>query len=84
MTAHAKAAGSCHSRAGGNPLPPRLSWTPASAGVTEEGSAFILLEALIVFTDSYTFARPRWRPRHGMFCREQLVDAGVLDGYHGP
>jgi hypothetical protein len=55
MTVPAKAAVSRHSRAepapdligGGNPIAPRLSWTPASAGVTEEGLAFILLEALM-------------------------------------
>jgi hypothetical protein len=29
MTVWRKAAASCHSRAGGNPLAPRLSWTPA-------------------------------------------------------
>jgi len=35
----------CHSRAGGNPVTPRLSWTPAFAGVTEGSHVpFILLE----------------------------------------
>ncbi len=42
MTIHKKVAVSCHSRAGGNPMTPRLSWTPSSAGVTVKGRGPIL------------------------------------------
>ncbi len=48
MTVYARGAASCHSRASGNPVVPRLSWTPACAGVTKRGGAFIRLEALKV------------------------------------
>ncbi len=57
MTIYGKAAVSCHSRAGGNPGTPRLSWTPACAGVTEGDGAFILLEALKIVQASITFTK---------------------------
>ena len=59
MTIHEKVAVFCHSRTepapdligGGNPVTPRLSWTPACAGVSEGGRASILLEALMISGD---------------------------------
>jgi len=58
MTIHRKVAVSCHSRAGGNLITPRLSWTPAPdqvggglcAGVTDEGRAYILSTALMILS----------------------------------
>jgi hypothetical protein len=32
----------CHSRAGGNPVMSRLSWTPAFAGVTTQGTLYVI------------------------------------------
>jgi len=50
MKIHKEVAVSCHSRAGGNPMTPRLSWTPASAGVTAGGRGGIVWAVLMTLS----------------------------------